>query len=206
MIPWLLCLAAYGLGATPTSYWVGKARGVDLRNEGSGNLGATNAFRVLGWQAALVVMVVDVLKGWFPVWYFPRLDGEAAWSWTLAYGAAAIVGHVFSFWVRFRGGKGVATSGGVFIALAPLAALGGFVVWLVMVALTRIVSVGSIAAALALPVLVAVTVPTAGTGLVAFTVGLSAFVIWKHRSNLTRLFRGEEPRIGQKRPAARTAS
>ncbi|MCA9739348.1 MAG: glycerol-3-phosphate 1-O-acyltransferase PlsY [Gemmatimonadota bacterium] len=206
MIPWLLCLAAYGLGATPTSFWVGKARGVDLRNEGSGNLGATNAFRVLGWQAALVVMVVDVLKGWFPVWYFPRLDGGAAWGWTLAYGAAAIVGHVFSFWVRFRGGKGVATSGGVFIALAPLAALGGFVVWLGMVALTRIVSVGSIAAALALPVLVAVTVPTAGTGLVAFTVGLSAFVIWKHRSNLTRLFRGEEPRIGQKRPAARAAS
>ena len=120
MSPYALVLLAYVVGATPTSFWVGRyGYGVDLREMGSGNLGATNTFRVLGGKAALPVMVVDIAKGWLPVFLFPQVDGSAAWTWALAYGAAAIVGHVFSFWVGFRGGKGVATSGGVFLALAP---------------------------------------------------------------------------------------
>ncbi|MEZ4414651.1 MAG: glycerol-3-phosphate 1-O-acyltransferase PlsY [Gemmatimonadota bacterium] len=201
MSPFLLTALAYVVGATPTSFWVGKAKGIDLRTRGSGNLGATNAFRVLGWRAALPVIVVDVFKGWLPAWVFPRLDGDAAWGWVLAYGGAAIVGHMFSFWVRFRGGKGVATSGGVFIALAPLAALVGFVVWALTVVLTRFVSVGSIAAALALPIAIALTAPPGGRALLGFTSGLAAFVIWAHRSNVGRLLRGEEPRIGRRAPA-----
>ncbi len=199
MSPWLLVLLSYLIGATPTSYWIGKLRGKDLRKEGSGNLGATNAYRVLGRAAALPVVVVDVLKGWFPVWYFPTLVREGPWAWVLAFGAAAIVGHVFSFWVGFRGGKGVATSAGVFIGLAPLAALAGFIVWTVAVWVTRRVSVGSIAAAVALPMAVAASPPEGGNALLGFTVALATFVVWAHRSNIGRLLRGEEPRIGDAR-------
>src|SRR6185369_6440145 len=94
--PALLVLAAYLLGAFPTSLVVGKLRGVDLRKQGSGNLGATNAYRVLGWKAALPVFIVDILKGWFPTFFFPRWDGLSAGEMALAYGAAAILGHVFS--------------------------------------------------------------------------------------------------------------
>ncbi|TVP55300.1 MAG: glycerol-3-phosphate acyltransferase, partial [Gemmatimonadales bacterium] len=145
MIPLLLVLAAYLLGATPTSFWVGRAiSGRDLRREGSGNLGATNALRVLGWKAALPVLVVDLAKGWAPVALFPLIDGSAAPWLALLYGAATIIGHVYSFWVGFRGGKGVATSAGVFLALAPWALLAAFAVWLVAVVVSRMVSLGSI--------------------------------------------------------------
>jgi len=197
--PLLLLPLAYLVGATPTSLWVGKGiYGVDLRTRGSGNLGATNTFRVLGWKAALPVFAVDVLKGWGPVWLFPRIDAAgASWGWAAAYGAAAIVGHVFSLWVQFRGGKGVATGAGVFLALAPLATFGALIVWIVALLTSRRVSVASILAALVLPVAVAFTRPAGGGTLLAFAVALAAFIVWAHRSNLARLARGEEPRIGR---------
>jgi glycerol-3-phosphate acyltransferase PlsY len=203
--PFLLVLVGYLVGATPSSFWVGKVvYGVDLRGEGSGNLGATNTFRVLGWKAAVPVVLVDIGKGWLPVWLFPRLDEpSAAWAWALAYGGAAIVGHVFSVWVRFRGGKGVATSAGVFLALAPWSALVGLVAFAVTVAVTRLVSLGSILAALVLPVAVAFTPnpwpPEARGWLLGFTVALALFVLWAHRSNIGRLLRGEEKRIDRDR-------
>lgn len=207
MNPFLLLLVSYLLGAIPTSFWVGKFfHGVDLRTAGSGNLGATNTYRVLGWKAALPVLVVDVTKGWLPVWLFPVLDAEgAAWSWALAYGAMAIVGHVFSVWVRFRGGKGVATSAGVFLALAPWGVLVGLLVFAVTVAATRLVSLGSILAALSLPAAV-VWLPSAGPPgarptLLWFTTALAIFVVWAHRSNLRRILRGQEPRIDRERRA-----
>lgn len=200
MNPLLLVLLAYLLGAVPTSYWVGRgAYGVDLRRAGSGNLGATNTFRVLGWKAAVPVIVFDVLKGWVPVVLFPSFDAETGVAWALAYGGAAIVGHVFSIWVGFRGGKGVATSSGVFLGLAPWAVLLGLVVWLVTVLVTRIVSLGSILAAVALPIGVWLlpSGPFGGdTSLLLFTAGLSLFVLWAHRANLRRLVRGEELRFG----------
>ena len=205
MSPFLLLLLAYLLGATPTSFWVARAfHGVDLRSEGSGNLGATNTFRVLGWKAALPVVVVDIGKGWLPVFLFPRLDDPAAaWQWILAYGAAAIVGHVFSVWVRFRGGKGVATSAGVFLALAPWATLVGLLVFTVTVATTRLVSLGSLLAALTLPAAVAYLpnpLPEAARPtLFWFTAGLALFVIWAHRANVRRILRGEERRIDRDR-------
>lgn len=201
----LLLLLAYLIGATPTSHWVGRGvYGVDLRREGSGNLGATNTFRVLGWKAALPVVLVDVGKGWLPVWLFPSLDGTGAgWGWALAYGGAAIAGHIFSVWVRFRGGKGVATSAGVFLALAPWAVLVGFATFALTVAVTRYVSLGSILAAAVLPFAVAVTRPAlpdeARPGLLAFTSALAVFVVWAHRSNIGRLLRGEEKRIDRDR-------
>jgi glycerol-3-phosphate acyltransferase PlsY len=200
-VTYALLALSYLLGATPTSYWVGRVfHDVDLREHGSGNLGATNTLRVLGWKSAVPVIVVDVGKGFVPVWFFPGIVGASV-GWTLAFGAAAIVGHMFSLWVGFRGGKGVATSAGVFLALAPWAVLGGFVVWLVLALATRYVSVASMGAAVALPILVAVLPTRMGPGLLGFTIALAAFVVWAHRSNLRRLVRGEENRFGRERPA-----
>jgi glycerol-3-phosphate acyltransferase PlsY len=197
--PFLLILAAYVLGATPTSFWVAKlVFGVDLRTQGSGNLGATNTFRVLGWKAALPVALVDVLKGWFPVWLFPQLDHSEFWEWTLAYAAAAVLGHVFSFWVKFRGGKGIATSAGAFLGLAPWNVLLALVAWGIVVFTTRIVSLGSLAAAVVLPLSLFFFPHQGGTTLLAFTLGLAVFVFWSHRANIRRLLQGEENRFGSK--------
>jgi acyl phosphate:glycerol-3-phosphate acyltransferase len=197
VIPLVLLAAAYLLGATPTSYWVGKGvHGVDLRTAGSGNLGATNTFRVLGWKAALPVMLVDILKGWAPVALFPLIPGVPGTPrWLLAFGAAAILGHVYPFWVGFRGGKGVATSAGVFMGLAPWAVLVALVVWIMVVFSSRIVSLGSIAAALVLPIAVLLTPTRGGTAVQVFAFVLGAFVILAHRGNIRRLMRGEEHRF-----------
>jgi acyl phosphate:glycerol-3-phosphate acyltransferase len=191
MTPWLLLVAAYLLGATPTSYIVGRfARGIDLREHGSGNLGATNAFRVLGWKAAAPIFIIDIAKGWLPVFFFPQVDGNATVGWALAYGTAAIVGHVFSVWVGFRGGKGVATGAGVFLALAPVAVLGGLLLWSGIVFATGYVSLASIAAAAVLPLLVLLT---RGAGPVLWlAIAIASFVVYAHRSNIGRLRRGEE--------------
>ncbi len=200
MNPWLFLGLAYLLGSVPTSLWVGKGLfDVDLREKGSGNLGATNTFRVLGWRAALPVAVIDMAKGWIPVTAFAGWAGVSDFRWVLAFGAAAIVGHVFSLFVRFRGGKGVATSAGVFFGLAPTAAGVCLALFIVLVAATRIVSVGSIAAAVALPITIAFTPHRGGTALLGFSLALSAFVLWSHRANIGRLRRGEENRFGSGR-------
>jgi glycerol-3-phosphate acyltransferase PlsY len=191
--PALLVVLAYLTGAFPTSYIGARMRGVDLRKHGSGNLGATNAFRVLGWRVALPVMLVDVLKGWFPTYFFPVWAGVNGSEWALAYGAAAILGHVFSPYVRFKGGKGVATGAGVFLALCWQAVLAGTIVWAIIVYATRIVSLASIAAALVVPIVVYVT---QGPGSVfALSLAMGAFVLFSHRANIRRLMRGEEHRF-----------
>ncbi len=198
LLPGLLVVLAYLLGATPTSWWVGRAvYGVDLREKGSGNLGATNTFRVLGWRAALPVALFDVFKGWLPTAAFASWAGVTdPVAWSLAFGAAAILGHVFSLWVRFKGGKGVATSAGVLLALAPWAALVCLVAFVAVVWTTRMVSAGSITAALLLPPAVALTPTRGGTLLVGFSGALALFVVWAHRSNIGRIVRGEESRFG----------
>ena len=206
MSPFVLLALAYGVGATPTSLWLGKGvYGVDLRTSGSGNLGGTNTLRVLGWRAALPVILVDIGKGWLPVWYFPQIQPEASPStWALAYGGAAVLGHVFSFWVGFKGGKGIATSAGVLLGLAPVAVAICLGVWLGIVTLTRIVSVASLSAAVTLPVVVyllpqregtagGMAEGTAeGTAMLWFAGALAVFVVWSHRSNIGRLLKGEE--------------
>jgi glycerol-3-phosphate acyltransferase PlsY len=200
MTPILLVFLAYVLGSTPTSFWVGRAFfGVDLREVGSGNLGATNTFRALGWKAALPVMIVDVFKGWFPVWFFPQRDHSAIWEWTLAYAAAAILGHVFSFWVRFKGGKGIATSAGAFLALSPWGALTALASWVLVTFSTRMVSAGSLAAAVTLPVALLFLPHQGGDALLIFTAALALFVFWAHRSNIRRILKGEENRFGKKK-------
>lgn len=192
---WALLALAYVIGATPTSYWVGRVgHGVDLREAGSGNLGATNAFRVLGWQSALPVVVVDIAKGWGPAALFPALAG-VSFPWSFAFGLAAVLGHMFSFWVGFRGGKGMATGAGMFLALAPAAVGAALVLWLVVTLSTGYVSLASIIVAAALPPMVAVTPHEGGTTLVWLSSALAVFIIWKHRSNIGRLRRGEENRF-----------
>ena len=194
MSPFVLLALAYGAGATPTSFWLARAvYAVDLRTKGSGNLGGTNTFRVLGWKAALPVMLVDIGKGWFPVWYFSQILSEASPStWARAYGGAAVLGHVFSFWVGFKGGKGIATSGGVLLGLAPLAMVICLGVWIGVVSVTRIVSVASLSAALTLPGVIYLLPEREGSAMIWFAGALSAFVVWSHRSNIRRLLRGEE--------------
>ena len=200
MTPLLLTLLAYVLGSTPTSFWVGRAFfGVDLREVGSGNLGATNTFRALGWKAALPVMIVDVFKGWFPVWFFPQRDHSAIWDWTLAYAGAAILGHVFSFWVRLKGGKGIATSAGAFLALSPIGTLVALASWLMVTFSTRMVSAGSLAAALTLPLALLFVPHQGGNSLLIFTGALALFVFWAHRSNIKRIVKGEENRFGKRK-------
>ncbi|MBI4409563.1 MAG: glycerol-3-phosphate 1-O-acyltransferase PlsY [Gemmatimonadetes bacterium] len=201
MSPWLLLPLAYLVGATPTSYLAGQlARGIDLRRHGSGNLGATNVFRVLGWRVAIPVLVLDIAKGWAPTFLLPRWDTSPAVEWAAAYGGAAVLGHVYSLYVGLRGGKGVATSAGVLLALAPVATLAGLAVWAALLALTRIVSVASLSAALVLPAAVYLT--RAGGTVFVLSLLLAAFIVYAHRANIRRLLRGEEHRFGRStRPA-----
>jgi glycerol-3-phosphate acyltransferase PlsY len=201
-------LFGYLAGSIPASYLAGRARGLDLRRHGSGNLGATNVYRMLGLAPAVAVTVFDVAKGVVSAAFLPAIfeAGDLALSRAftpgllpVACGTAAILGHVFPVWLGFRGGKGVATGVGVFLALSPLATLAAVLVWGVLVLLTRIVSVASLALGLCLPPLVyAEQRGEGGAGLmVGFAAAAAAFVFWTHRENLRRLSRGEERRISR---------
>jgi len=207
--PWIFLALAYLWGAIPASYVAGRlARGIDLREHGSGNLGATNTFRVLGAKVAAPVMVFDILKGTLPVLLFSQWDSSGDWRWELAYGAAAIIGHVFSVYVGFKGGKGVATSAGVFLALAPPAVGAGLLVWLIVLRTTRMVSAASISAAATVGVLLLVS-PWIGDGIrdeVRILGGaIVLFIIFAHRSNIGRIRAGTEPRFGSGRGPAEAA-
>lgn len=194
MRPALLILASYLIGAFPSSFVVGKlTRGIDLREHGSKNLGATNAFRVLGWRAAIPVFVIDIMKGFLPTAFFPAWDESAAPEWALAYGAAAIIGHVFSIYVGFKGGKGVATGAGVFLALAPVAIAVSTALWITVLFLTGYVSLASIISALSVPITV-LLLQGVGTTL-ALALAIALFVVYAHRANIRRLLRGEEHRF-----------
>jgi acyl phosphate:glycerol-3-phosphate acyltransferase len=195
---------SYLLGAIPTSYLAGKlGRGIDLREHGSKNLGATNVYRILGWKYAVPVGLFDIAKGAIPV----MLIGPAAAGgefFPLLCGAFAVVGHVFSVFVRFKGGKGVATSAGVVLGMAPLAVGVALVIWALLVWLTGYVSLGSIAAAAVFPVLVRALYPAQREHLWVF-IALAAVIIWMHRANIRRLLAGTENRFGTRRhspPAA----
>lgn len=190
----LWVIAAYLLGATPTSYLAGRlARRIDLREHGSHNLGATNVYRVLGWRWAIPVGLVDVAKGAVPVWLFGRWAGGPDWL-PAALGVAAVLGHVFSPFVGFKGGKGVATASGMFLALAPVAVLIAFPVWAASLWLTGYVSLASLLAAGSFPVWVRLTSPDTAPAFWA-AVGLAVLIVLSHRANIQRLFAGTENRF-----------
>lgn len=212
--------AAYLLGSIPTGFLAARAKGIDIQKCGSGNIGATNAMRVLGKPAGIFVMFVDALKGYvacallapmihdrlaphfsglFP--YFQNEPVEIQMRFYLAAGIFAVLGHNYTCWLKFKGGKGIATTAGVYLALAP-AALGiALSVFILAILITRYVSVGSIAAAIALPVAVFWTQTDSALNMVS--VALGALAIYKHKSNIKRLMAGTESRLGKKTEGAK---
>jgi glycerol-3-phosphate acyltransferase PlsY len=201
MIPPLLLVAlAYLIGSIPTAYLAGKlTRGIDLREHGSGNLGATNVYRVLGPRIAVLVLLVDASKGAIPVLVFPGLTNAPRPDlWAIGYAVAAIAGHVRSVFLLWRGGgKGVATAAGAFLSLAPVPSLVALAIFVVVLLAWGYVSLGSLTAAVALPLVIGLR-EGARTPLFAVSALVAVFVFWTHRANIGRLRRGEEPRFGKK--------
>ena len=203
----VVLIGSYLLGSIPFGYLVGRIARIDIRNCGSGNVGTTNVIRTLGKGYGYPVFALDFLKGFGAVkisvmiatraqseWNSPEMFGVVA-------AISSVLGHSFPVWLGFKGGKGVATSAGALFALAPIATLVGVAIWILTFWLTRYVSVASIAAAAALPLIILVSTwlsRTTGRLLFYSSVCLAAVVIWRHRSNLSRLMRGREPRFTRK--------
>ena len=197
----VVLVVAFLLGSLPWSLWVGQTQGMDLRKTGSGNLGATNVYRVLGWKLGLLVLVLDIAKGWIAVEFSRGLNPRAGWL-PAAAGMAAVVGHMFSPFAGFKGGKGVATGFGVFLGLAPVASVLSFTVWLATLALAGWVSVASCLAALLLPVFVFVTrddLQSRFPWAFGLAVMIALLVTLRHSKNWERLRHGAEQRIWEKR-------
>ena len=199
---------AYLLGSIPTGYLAGRLRGVDIRQSGSGNIGATNVMRVLGKPAGIIVLIIDGLKGYAACawvanlvlhWFPSRIGDDTALRVTA--GLAAILGHNFTCWLKFRGGKGIATSAGVLAALVPGALIIIVAIWALVFAFTRYVSLASIAASFALPF--ATWITQRNLSLTFVTSAMAALAIYKHRSNIQRLLQGTEHRFGSKPREAR---
>jgi len=196
----------YLLGSIPTGFLVAKARGVDIRKLGSGNIGATNVFRILGTPAGIFVLFADALKGWIAVavvaswtahWLLPS-SGTLAREWlAICGGLAAVLGHNFTCWLHFKGGKGIATSAGVLLALVPWALVIILSIWILVFAFTRYVSLASICASAALPF--ATWFTTGSPTLTGITGAMGALAIYKHKANIQRLLNGTESRLSPKK-------
>jgi glycerol-3-phosphate acyltransferase PlsY len=202
--PYLGLVLAYLAGSIPAAYIAGRlTKGIDLRQHGSGNLGATNVYRVLGGKVAVAVLLFDAAKGalpvhWFPRWFNAGADADTTTMWAIAYGLVAIAGHVRPIFLLWKGGgKGVATAAGVFGALAPGAIGVTLVVWFGVLIVSGYMSLASLAGAVALPITI-LWLAGARTPLFPVSLAVAAFVFWTHRSNIGRLRRGEEPRFGRK--------
>ena len=199
----LLLLGAYLIGSIPFGVIVGRRwRGVDGRKYGSGNIGFSNVLRVLGWRPAALVLAADALKGLVPVlvgrwllttWRVPEID-----LWLLAVALAPILGHSFSIFIGFRGGRAVTTTTGVLFGLAPLGAAIAVAIWFALVGLTRYISVGSMAAAVSVPVYMALSGKR--WEWIVFWCAVAALVILRHLPNIGRLLSGTEIKIGQTVP------
>lgn len=199
-------VAAYLAGSFPTALLVGKVNGIDLRTVGSGNLGATNVLRTLGWRWGLAVYFVDFLKGYLPTILLPRALGVAvgdwAWPWGIAVGVATILGHVKPIFLMGKGGgKGVSTASGVFMALAPSATLGALATFIAVVAVSRYVSLGALVGGVALTSILLWQTGGNLTPLVMAGGFVTLFVFYTHRENIRRLLRGEERRLGRSSPS-----
>ena len=201
-----IIIVSYLLGSIPFGYIAGRIAGIDIRTAGIGNVGATNVVRVLGKRYGYPVFALDVLKGFGAVkismvmsgqhleWNSPEISGMVG-------AIFSVLGHVFPPWLKFKGGKGVATAAGALLALMPIATLIGVAVWIIVFWLTRYVSLASVVATAALPIVILVIGSADGHSgrlLVYSSVCVAALVIWRHRSNLSRLLRGTEPRFIRK--------
>ena len=198
----LFVLLAYLTGAFPSAVWVGKTfYKIDVREYGSGNAGATNTFRVLGKGAGIPVLFMDILKGWLVVNYAllisnsSELSPELFFENQLAFGIAAVIGHLFPIYTGFRGGKGIATMMGLLIGLNPLAALFSFLVFVVVFLVSKYVSLGSIVASMAFPVFVMFVLNSDNSSLNLFSIFVPILSLITHQKNIERLIRGEETKV-----------
>jgi acyl phosphate:glycerol-3-phosphate acyltransferase len=202
----IIVIGSYLLGTIPAGYLVGRIAGIDIRKYGSGNIGATNVSRVLGKGYGYPVFAADFLKGFaavrmsifvgarmLPDWNSPEIIGILA-------AVSSVIGHSFPIWLKFAGGKGVATSAGALFGLLPMITVIGAAIWMLIFWMTRYVSLASITAAVTLPLLILIKIWShpAHKPLFYFSLFLAAIVIWRHRSNLSRLIRGTEPRFTRK--------
>ena len=201
----VLAILAYGAGSVPFGLLVGRLRGVDLREHGSRNIGATNAGRVLGLRFGILVFVLDFAKGLIPVLAaraaLARADEASSWERLVPVIAAvaAIFGHIFPIFLRFRGGKGVATAAGAFAGCLPVATAVGLASWAIVLACSRWVALASVLAAWTFLAAVAFTIERADAAssiTLSIAAAIALLITWRHRSNLGRMWRGEEPRIG----------
>ena len=213
LMPFIVAaVGAYLLGSIPSGYLVARAKGIDIRSVGSGNIGATNVFRTLGKWLGILVLVLDGIKGYAAcVWLcdllIPKFAGGDYWSLEIRVtaGVAAILGHNYTCWLRFKGGKGIATSAGVLAALVPWSLVIIVSIWIITVAATRYVSLASIFASAALPVAALVTHENTDSqnrgSLLMFLVltAMTTLAIYKHRANIKRLLNGTESRLQLKR-------
>jgi acyl phosphate:glycerol-3-phosphate acyltransferase len=200
----LIISVCYLLGSIPFGYLAGKIAGMDVRQHGSGNIGATNVLRTLGWKYGYLVFLADVVKGFVAVRFALFLGNfwtGAPYRLGVLAAICAVAGHSFPVWLGFRGGKGVATSAGAYLGLVPGASLVAVVVWVIFFLTFRFVSVASVAAAIALPIAVCFFVPAYADGrvlLLCFSAALAVLVTVRHRANLGRLLQGTEPRFERK--------
>lgn len=199
----LMILFSYLLGSIPTSIIASKVlKGIDIRKHGSGNAGATNVFRVMGWKIGLAVLLIDMAKGYIPTVLFYKL-GMSGLDWPsiniqILAGISAIFGHIWTVFAGFRGGKGVGTGAGMLIGLAPFAVLIGLIVFVIVVAASRFVSLGSILASLSVPITVYLQNQSADTfpiQLFILSLFVPALIFYTHRKNIQRLLKGEESKI-----------
>jgi acyl phosphate:glycerol-3-phosphate acyltransferase len=189
-----LVLIAYLLGSVPTAYLLVRvAVGEDIRTRGSGNVGGTNALRTAGWRIGIAVTLIDVVKGVLAVWLMRFYNPESGW--VAAAVLAAVLGHCYPVWLKFRGGKGVATGFGAFLVIAPLSALAALGLWFVVLAISRWVSLASMVASAAFPLLLKLIDRPDLRTLAAVSVA-AVVIVLRHGSNMRKIVAGEEARIG----------
>lgn len=207
---WLIPLFGFLLGSVPFGLLLGKLKGIDIREHGSGNIGATNVFRTLGRKTGIICLILDALKGFLPVYLAVKLtpDTPAGQTIEVVTALASILGHNYSPWIGFKGGKGIATTAGAIGGIMPPVALGLLIlIFIVVTKTTKYVSVGSIATAIALPLLTLwgsyhhgkIADGTWNKPLFIFSLVAGSLAVWKHRTNIARLRNGTEHKIGQRK-------
>ena len=211
---WLLIPLGFFAGSIPFGLLLGKLKGIDIREHGSGNIGSTNVFRILGKKSGITCLILDLLKGFLPVFLAHRLVPDTTTGDTIEVltALAAILGHNYSPWINFKGGKGIATTGGALLALMPAAVVILILIFAIFTFTTKYVSVGSIATGIALPFITflgsyyhgKIADGTWNKPLFIFSLIAGTLAVWKHRSNIARIKAGTENKIGQKKAPAKS--
>lgn len=211
---WLLIPLGFLAGSIPFGLLLGKAKGIDIREHGSGNIGSTNVFRILGKKSGITCLILDLLKGLLPVLLAVQLVPDDTTGQTIEVLTAlgAILGHNYSPWLGFKGGKGIATTGGALLALMPAAVVILILIFIIFTKTTKYVSIGSIATGIALPIITIfgsyyhgkIADGSWNKPLFIFSIVAGTLAVWKHRTNIARLRAGTEHKIGQKKKAAQS--